>query len=206
MASPSTGGSSLDVPLVFGDDPLVAPNETDDSNTSGSSTNKKRAFVLVATTMASLLLLGSYHARAPMAEFTFVLHRESKATYGVDVSWPIHCQITERNEYRLPKDRFAKGSRREAYVNHLQGCRDYYSQISREAARTCDAYEYDRLVMNKRQPQSMEVSVHSQLWMYARGDKKNGPVSDSALLMLFLKLNCRTTRKSDSKRLGRRRV
>jgi hypothetical protein len=156
MASPSTSGSSLEVPLVFGDDPLLAQNETDDFNTWGSST-KKTAFFLAASTMAALLLLGGCHDRKPMTNFTFVMPYESKATYGVDVSWPIHGPITERNEYRQPKDRFAKGSRREAYVNHLQGCRNYYGQISREAARACDAYEYDRLVMNKRQPQSMEV-------------------------------------------------
>ena len=75
--------------------------------------------------------------------------------YGVDVSWPIEGPLHMHKEPFV----FGEGTRHNAYMEHLQGCRSFYKQVSQTAARTCDLFEFDRLLMNKRQPQSMEVSA-----------------------------------------------
>jgi hypothetical protein len=43
------------------------------------------------------------------------------------------------------------GNRQSAYLDHLNGCRDEAG----EYPHLCDQFEYERLLMNKRQPQSM---------------------------------------------------
>ncbi|CAB9529888.1 Ankyrin Repeat [Seminavis robusta] len=157
MASPSTGGSSLDVPLVndFED------SNGDDNDTSGSATKKAAFLLLVVVGLAALMLNGCPHSKnqstfdASFAE-VHTLEDGGPKTYGMDVSWPIHGSISERNDFRRPEDRFAKNSRHDTYIKHLQGCRAHYGKFSKAAARTCDTYEFDRLLMNKRQPQSME--------------------------------------------------
>lgn len=74
--------------------------------------------------------------------------------YGVDYSWPIHGPIVyDDNPWYHDRHRL--------YLKQLEGCRAHYAKISKQAARTCDVYEYDRILMNRRQPQSMQVSLDS---------------------------------------------
>jgi len=46
------------------------------------------------------------------------------------------------------------GDRAEAYVKHLQGCRNHYKDSGH--SESCDLFEYHRMLMNQRQPQSMK--------------------------------------------------
>ena len=65
-------------------------------------------------------------------------------SYGLDVSFPIHQRIiTDSNNNVL-------GDRQTLYLKHLEGCRQAYDALN------CDMFEYDRLLMNQRQPQSMK--------------------------------------------------
>lgn len=41
------------------------------------------------------------------------------------------------------------GNRQSIYNNHLKSCREYYGLDGNK----CDLYEYDRMLMNQRQPQ-----------------------------------------------------
>lgn len=69
------------------------------------------------------------------------------AEYGVDVSFPVHYPLTENATNPL-------GDRKAFYQNFMDGCRKHYG----DKANRCDEYERDRLVMSRRQPQSMVVS------------------------------------------------
>jgi hypothetical protein len=42
------------------------------------------------------------------------------------------------------------GDRQKIYNDHLAGCRAYYGE---QDGHKCDVYEYDRMLMNQRQPQ-----------------------------------------------------
>jgi hypothetical protein len=42
------------------------------------------------------------------------------------------------------------GDRQSVYNSHLAGCRQYYGK---QNGNKCDIYEYDRMLMNQRQPQ-----------------------------------------------------
>lgn len=66
------------------------------------------------------------------------------ATYGLDVSFPIQGQVSKNNPL---------GDRQQMYTNHLDGCRKHYASTGGKY--TCDQFEYDRMIMNRRQPQSM---------------------------------------------------
>jgi hypothetical protein len=68
-----------------------------------------------------------------------------EVTYGLDVSFPIHNQVSTDNPL---------GDRHQMYINHLDGCRKHYSPSPGDI-NNCDEFEYDRIIMNRRQPQSM---------------------------------------------------
>jgi prolyl 4-hydroxylase len=68
-----------------------------------------------------------------------------EVTYGLDVSFPIHDRVSTDNPL---------GDRHQMYTNHLDGCRKHYSASFGDKY-SCDEFEYDRIIMNRRQPQSM---------------------------------------------------
>ena len=93
--------------------------------------------------------------------------RDETSSYGVDVSFPAHKRIstnypwlphnvdpannpTPKQYEDMPLQPL--GDRQAAYNKHLQGCREFYGKDARQ----CDVYEYDRMLMNIRQPQSMQ--------------------------------------------------
>ena len=89
---------------------------------------------------------------------------EEPESYGVDVSFPIFKRISTNYEW-LPHNTDPSmnptpkqfegmplqplGNRQAMYNNHLLSCREYY----RSEKHKCDIYEYDRMLMNQRQPQ-----------------------------------------------------
>ena len=88
------------------------------------------------------------------------------ATYGLDVSFPIHHRVStnygglsEENKDETSFGRRSEeplqilGNRQAKYLDHLNGCREKFSLIGE--SQSCDVYEYERLLMNRRQPQSM---------------------------------------------------
>ena len=92
-------------------------------------------------------------------------YEEAAVTYGLDVSFPIHTSVST-NYPGLPhnvdpslpvpgryKDEPLQvlGNRQQAYLNHLNGCR----AEAGERPYLCDNFEYERLRMNERQPQSI---------------------------------------------------
>ena len=92
---------------------------------------------------------------------------ESPPKYGVDVSMPIHRRVSfnypsmahnTNPEQFKPMPVFQEmplqilGDRQSVYNGHLAGCRNYYPLDHN----LCDVYEYDRMLMNLRQPQSMQ--------------------------------------------------
>jgi hypothetical protein len=89
-------------------------------------------------------------------------------TYGLDVSFPIHGRVSDNylhldhnvdpSNHPLPA-RYEKmplqplGNRQATYLQYLDGCRSAYTPSTNSYS--CDDFEYDRMVMNRRQPQSM---------------------------------------------------
>jgi prolyl 4-hydroxylase len=89
-------------------------------------------------------------------------------TYGLDVSFPIHGRVSD-NYLHLDHNvdpsnhprptRYEKmplqplGNRQATYLQYLDGCRSAYTPSTNSYS--CDDFEYDRMVMNRRQPQSM---------------------------------------------------
>lgn len=65
-------------------------------------------------------------------------------SYGIDVSFPVQGQVSRENS--------PLGNRQKEYIRHLEGCREACGPAQ---SYLCDTYEYDRLIMNRRQPQSM---------------------------------------------------
>lgn len=87
-------------------------------------------------------------------------------SFGVDVSFPIHHRVSTNYDY-LPHNQDASldvpveyqempiqplGDRQAIYVSHVDACRKHNGDKSN----LCDVYEYDRILMNSRQPQSMQ--------------------------------------------------
>ena len=109
-----------------------------------------------------LMLVMSSIVGLPMADET-----ANDLTYGLDVSFPIHGRVSI-NYPHLPHNAFPEnytvppayenkpiqplGDRQAIYLNHLEGCRTAYEPVD---SYKCDQYEYDRMIMNRRQPQSM---------------------------------------------------
>ena len=101
------------------------------------------------------------------------------SSYGIDVSMPIFKRISTNYPW-LPHNTNTSiptplqyknmpiqplGNRQEFYNNHLSNCRHHYKSslvMQKGHASTnihggnCDIYEYDRLLMNQRQPMSMQ--------------------------------------------------
>jgi prolyl 4-hydroxylase len=89
-------------------------------------------------------------------------------SYSFDVSFPIHGRVST-NYPHLPHNvdpttheiplRYQNqplqilGDRQEVYLQHLDGCRAAYEETGESYK--CDQCEYDRMLMNRRQPQSM---------------------------------------------------
>jgi hypothetical protein len=90
-------------------------------------------------------------------------------SYGLDVSFPIHGRVST-NYLHLDHNRDPSrwdstpsqyqgmpiqplGDRQQLYLNHLEGCRRAYAPLD---SYKCDSFEYDRMIMNRRQPQSMK--------------------------------------------------
>lgn len=99
-------------------------------------------------------------------------------TYGVDVSFPIHHRVSTNYPW-LPHNQNSSipvpvefkdmplqplGDRQAAYVAHLDACRKHY----KEKSNICDIYEFDRQLMNQRQPQSMQASNHTRTFVAAQ--------------------------------------
>jgi hypothetical protein len=90
---------------------------------------------------------------------------EEPVSYGLDVSFPIQRRVSTNYPWlphnldpslRVPLEFQDKplqvlGNRMDMYVQHLKACRRAYPQNPQE----CDNYEYTRITMNRRQPQSM---------------------------------------------------
>jgi prolyl 4-hydroxylase len=80
------------------------------------------------------------------------------SSYGLDVSFPIQ---TSRVSYNYPERANPipgmpvqpLGNRQEAYARHLDGCHKAY--MAKGTSLQCDNFEYIRIIMNQRQPQSM---------------------------------------------------
>lgn len=90
-----------------------------------------------------------------------------EVSYGLDVSNPIHYRVStnypnlphniDPEHYETPREYDNMplqplGDRQSMYVSHLDSCRKFYSPDDSE---WCDIFEYDRMTMNRRQPQSM---------------------------------------------------
>ena len=66
------------------------------------------------------------------------------ASYGLDVSFPALQDTVQKEGNPL-------GNRHDAYLDYMEGCRRTYDGDG------CDRYEHQRMLMNRRQPVSMEV-------------------------------------------------
>lgn len=161
------GLSGLDCPLVEAD-----RNTTKNPSRGRRGSTRAFAFAIIVLLTGVAIIVGLVAVLDPQKRHrlifpAFGIRRDSidpdtdissteqysqEGRYAVDVSWPIYGPL------RKEQSVFREGARHEAYMRHLQGCRGFYKQVSQTAARTCDLFEFDRLLMNKRQPQSMEVT------------------------------------------------
>eukprot|EP00804_Cyclotella_cryptica_P014263 CCRYP_018649-RA/>CCRYP_018649-RA protein AED:0.05 eAED:0.05 QI:106/1/1/1/1/1/3/32/480 len=102
------------------------------------------------------------------AKSGFALNEDETTSYGVDVSFPVFKRISTNYSWlphnsdpaNNPTPTALKGmpvqplgDRQKKYTEHLAGCRSYYGK---QDGSKCDVYEYDRMLMNQRQPQSMQ--------------------------------------------------
>jgi hypothetical protein len=91
----------------------------------------------------------------------------SEFTYGLDVSFPIHDRVStnypwlphnvdpDHNEIPVQfqnKPIQVLGDRQDLYLQHVEGCRNHYAP---DNSPKCDWYEWNRLLRNRRQPQSI---------------------------------------------------
>lgn len=122
----------------------------------------EKAFLLVLGILAAFLNVQSTALSAQhVADETF----QSNHSYGIDVSFPIHNSVStnypclqhnQDSSLLVPEKYRGKplqvlGDRQSIYLEHLNGCRS----AAGEYPQSCDRFEYDRLLMNRRQPQSM---------------------------------------------------
>ena len=108
------------------------------------------------TTVVLLLLVVSPYSLAAAAKE----EDTTPVSYGVDVSFPIQGRVsTNFPGSKLQNKKISEmplqvlGDRHSAYMKHLKGCRETYPDSKHNA---CDRFEYERLLMNRRQPQSMQ--------------------------------------------------
>ena len=159
MSDSSESSSSLDVSLL--------PTPSEDEATSKferwnvpCSTTKALAGISFVLLVVVGIHQGSFQARnnsGMTATFNWDNSTSDETSYGVDVSWPIHQSIRSDSKHI-----FGAGVRHQAYLKHLNGCRKRYAHIKTSDPNSCDNYEFQRMLMNKRQPQSMEVSFSNK--------------------------------------------
>eukprot|EP00581_Thalassiosira_minuscula_P005635 CAMPEP_0183738450 /NCGR_PEP_ID=MMETSP0737-20130205/54570_1 /TAXON_ID=385413 /ORGANISM="Thalassiosira miniscula, Strain CCMP1093" /LENGTH=484 /DNA_ID=CAMNT_0025972981 /DNA_START=478 /DNA_END=1928 /DNA_ORIENTATION=- len=91
---------------------------------------------------------------------------EGESSYSIDVSFPIFRRISTNYPWLphnidpgTPAPKVMEGmplqplgDRQSVYNDHLRRCREFAGRDSNQ----CDIYEYDRMLMNQRQPQSMK--------------------------------------------------
>lgn len=110
-----------------------------------------------------------------LSAYYFPTISSEDVSYGIDVSNPIHYRVST-NYAHLPHNTDPEnheeptqfqgmplqplGDRQQVYSNHLDGCRKFYAP---DDSYRCDIFEYDRLTMNLRQPQSM-VNLTESGW------------------------------------------
>ena len=161
LARPDSGYILLDIPAM--NYSLSAEERRREENKKSSSSTVTKALAVLLVSVSLVLGLGALSRQqdafnglssspwmASSEENEDSAHSEG---YSVDVSWPIKGPLGKE------ETPFGEGVRHDAYMKHLSGCRSFYKQVSETAARTCDLFEFDRLLMNKRQPMSMEVST-----------------------------------------------
>eukprot|EP00567_Pseudictyota_dubia_P006485 CAMPEP_0197440578 /NCGR_PEP_ID=MMETSP1175-20131217/7045_1 /TAXON_ID=1003142 /ORGANISM="Triceratium dubium, Strain CCMP147" /LENGTH=507 /DNA_ID=CAMNT_0042970713 /DNA_START=207 /DNA_END=1730 /DNA_ORIENTATION=+ len=133
------------------------------------ASNKKNSVTTATATAAAVVALAVLSAGAATPGEDEV---HPGLNYGVDVSFPIHRRTSinypwlphnKRNDADAGNDvptlyknmpLQVLGDRQSVYASHLEGCREAYKATSQSSQ--CDVYEYDRILMNNRQPQSME--------------------------------------------------
>eukprot|EP00934_Nitzschia_sp_Nitz4_P003980 Nitzschia sp. Nitz4//scaffold1_size375055//147626//149253//NITZ4_000259-RA/size375055-augustus-gene-0.715-mRNA-1//-1//CDS//3329540994//3970//frame0 len=91
----------------------------------------------------------------------------SHSNYGIDVSFPIqrpvstnYPELSHNTDQAVPVPPNLRGvpiqplgDRHQFYLDYLDGCRKEYEPYG--YSQRCDNFEYDRMLMNRRQPQSM---------------------------------------------------
>ena len=165
---------------------LTSDEDSSHSTSSFSQRKNQRIYqqkTAMATLVSTVLLIGALwycngHGNTDLLHtnwqhvYDYSTSTSTEGSYGIDVSWPIQGPLNRNRKDRVAESAkiFGSDARHNMYLEHLEGCRNYYGQRSKAAARTCDTYEFDRLLMNKRQPQSMEVrTVQVLFWLYFEG-------------------------------------
>lgn len=77
-----------------------------------------------------------------------IAEEESSAGYGLDCSWPIHNLESSCGDLL--------GDRKSVYDEYMRGCREKWGE---KGAPRCAHGDEERITMNRRQPQSMVVSI-----------------------------------------------
>lgn len=77
---------------------------------------------------------------------------KASSSYGLDVSFPTHSTRTSIDDNDNPL-----GPRQEVYLDHLAACRRAYPNDN-----SCDQSEDYRILMNQRQPMSMQVRTQKR--------------------------------------------
>lgn len=113
------------------------------------------------------------------------------ADYGLDCSFPIHSKDSSCGNLL--------GDRKTFYEDYIKGCRKFYGKKGSR----CDVTEQERLVMSKRQPQSMVSYPTRRLWESSRSTPKRLLTNHSSSLTLVDRL---TTPILASKRSRRQRL
>jgi prolyl 4-hydroxylase len=114
-----------------------------------------------------LMVIAATTAILLFSPLPLVALEEEEETYGVDVSFPTHNRVSTNYPFlphNLDPDHHSippqfehmplqtQGDRQELYIQHLEGCRKAHEAVD---PTKCDLFEWDRMIMNRRQPQSM---------------------------------------------------
>lgn len=82
---------------------------------------------------------------------------QGSSSYGIDVSFPIH-NLVSTNYINPPSEKGRPlqplGNRHDLYIKHLNACRQNAGSAGYSPTR-CDHFEFERMLMNRRQTQSM---------------------------------------------------
>jgi hypothetical protein len=141
------------------------------TNTKSNRKRTQRYHELTTMKQALLLLTVWSLLQGGSSDTTTSIDAETKeqesSSYGIDVSFPIHHRVStnypdlpHNMDPSLPVPPALKdlpiqtlGPRHSFYLKHLNGCRQ--SVTSSEYAGQCDRVEFHRMLMNRRQTQSM---------------------------------------------------